>query len=97
MTETERYQKRRAYFAAYGKANRAKRREAQRRWRSGIGQAAYNERQAAYARAHREANGTKSRARSATVKQVLQVQPKPIITGEGLRERFLAYRKSLRQ
>lgn len=32
MTERERYQKRRTYFVEYAKANRAKRREANRRW-----------------------------------------------------------------
>ena len=93
MTEAERYQKRRAYFAAYGKANRAKRREAQRRWRLGLG-ASYNERQAAYARANREANGATPRIKCSTVKQSVIVQSKPTITGEGLRERFLAFRRA---
>lgn len=91
MTEAERYQKRRAYFAEYGKRNRAKRRENQRRWVS-ANREAYN----AYARTwqteKRKARGIQPRAPRAKP----AAPRKPIIvTGETLRERFLSYRRAL--
>ena len=88
MTEAERYQKRRAYFAEYGKRNRAKRRENQRRWVS-ENREAYN----AYARIwqskQRKARGIQPRSKPAA-------SPKPIVViGETLRERFLSYRRAI--
>jgi len=91
VIEAERYAKRRAYFAEYGKRNRAKRRENQRRWVS-ANREAYN----AYARTwqseQRKARGIQPRAPRAKP----AAPHKPIVvTGETLRERFLSYRRAL--
>lgn len=78
-----------AYFREYARKNAAKRKANLRRW------AAENrEHVNAYARtwqnAKRRAKGIAARPRP-----IPQAKPKPvIITGEGLRERFLSYRKA---
>lgn len=87
MTEAERYRKRRAYFQAYARLNKERRAENAKRWREGNRQA-YNAMQREFNRRYRQQAGATPRP----VKP--KAQPKPIITGQGLRERFLSYRQN---
>jgi len=90
MTGPESYQKRRAYFTEYGRRNRAKRRENQRRWA-----AANREHVNAYARTwqteKRKARGVQPRAPRA---KPAAPRKSIVVTGETLRERFLSYRRA---
>jgi hypothetical protein len=112
VTESERYQKRKAYFSEYGKKNRAKRTENQRRW-----SAANREKVNEYARlwkAKRRAELGLPPAKPRVKKEpVVQAVPKPRIKkgvtpkphavfiprdldADSLHERFAAYRRNLK-
>lgn len=106
MSDTERNAKRRVYFQSYAAANRARRREANRRWRE-KDRLAYNAGQKARNERWRRAHGIQPRppAKPKPVKAVrlMPVKPKPapkLISVPrdvcGLTARFAAYRAALK-
>ena len=79
-----------SYFREYSRRNREKRRANYQRW-----SAANREHVNAYAKAWQTAK-RRAKGISAHPKPIPQAKSKPvIITGEGLLERFLSYRKAI--